>query len=136
MNRYLAAEWVGTSQRHGTSRLVVRDAQGREASFPRPSTAQAVDSLLALMRAQRLRLVRVEVRSALSANAGGRLFFRKWLVLTRHIDVNTGLAVALAERLGVRMLIDDRVFQLEAFEGQEDQTARFEQAEPDDRFVQ
>jgi hypothetical protein len=136
MNRFVAAELVATSQRHGAARMVVRDPRGREASFVRPTTAQSVDSMVALMRSQRLRLVRVVVRSGLSMAAGGRLYFRRWFLFTRHVDVNAGLAVALAERLGVRLLIDDRVFQLEKFEERDDLAAQFDEAVTDDRFIQ
>ena len=44
-----------------------------------------------------------------------RIFFRRWLRL-RHVDVHVWLAVAFAQKLGLKLFIDDRVFGGEAFE--------------------
>jgi hypothetical protein len=113
--RYVTIEWIGSADRHGAERVVVRDTAGREATFPGPGADQALESLLALFRSEGLRALRVELRSGLSASAGGRIYYRR-LLLRRHVDVHAGLAVALAQKLGLELLVDDRVFGVEAVE--------------------
>lgn len=111
--RYVNVDWVGTTERKDGARLVVRDQEGREASFPRPTTEQAVDALLAVLRGRRIKVVKVEVRSGLWIAAGARLHCRRWF-LPQTIDVHVWLAVALAERLKTPLYVDDRVFRIES----------------------
>lgn len=113
--RYVTVEWIGTADRNGAERLVVRDTEGREATFPGPSAEQTLESFLALFTAQGLRALKVELRSGLSPATGGRIYYRG-LFIRRHVDVHAGLAVAFAQKLGLELLIDDRVFGVEALE--------------------
>lgn len=130
--RYVNVDWVGTAERKGVSRLVVRDHEGREATFPRPTTEQAVDALLAVLRACKVTVKKVEVRSGLWIGAGARLHCRRWL-FTQQIDVHVWLAVALADRLKVPLSVDDRVFRIESLIAEADAG----EAGPDDGgFVQ
>lgn len=112
--RYVNVDWVGTAERKGGARLVVRDQDGREASFPRPTTEQSVDAVLAVLRAGKIKLVKVEVRSGLWIGAGARLHCRRWFFFSRTMDVHVWLAVALAERLKAPLYVDDRVFRIES----------------------
>lgn len=112
--RYVNVDWVGTAERKGGARLVVRDQEGREASFPRPTTEQSVDALLAVLRAGKVRVVKVEVRSGLWIGAGARLHCRRRFFFSQTLDVHVWLAVALAERLKAPLVVDDRVFRIES----------------------